>query len=62
MDLEPLTTELSTLASDVIMTDLSSATSFIYTFTLDDIIGFFIDLSYPSELSEMSGTMTDLNI
>jgi hypothetical protein len=64
MDLEPsILTELSTMASDLIMTDLTTSALLIYNFNLDDIIGFFFDvpeLSEPSELSEMSGTMTNL--
>lgn len=60
MDAE-LTAELTTeLITDFTMSDLTTSALLIYNFNLDDIIGFFMDLTYPCELSEMSGTMTDL--
>lgn len=63
LDLSFLTTELSTMAGDFIMSDLSTATLFIYAMTLDDIIQTFSDFSIPYtsyDLSEMSGTMNNL--
>ena len=55
--------ELSTLVSESLMTDLTTSALLIYNFNLDDIIGFFMETSDSyelSELSDMSGTMTNL--
>jgi hypothetical protein len=62
-----LTTELSAMSGDFIMSDLTTPALLIYNINLDDIIGFFTDffddLTTPHEsyeLSEMSGTITNL--